>query len=219
MRLVPFAVFGMMAALMATIGYEVLFGLGYYMAVVIIGLIVLLLFYWTILVVLVHGKPLGFMAAIKEPLLLAFSTASSAAVMPLSMKAADEKLGVSSNISDFVIPIGATVNMDGTALFQCVTTIFMAQVYGIDIAMSQIALLVVTIVGASVGTQAIPGSRVIILASVLGSAGIPAEGLIVIIGIDRILGMLRTTINVTGYLTACMVFNKWFGSKGDVQQS
>lgn len=133
--------------------------------------------------------------------------------MPVTMKAADEKLGVSSNISDFVVPVGATINMDGTALFQCVTTLFLAQVYGIDLAMGELALLILTIVGASVGTPAIPGGGVIILATVLGGAGIPTEGLIVIIGIDRILGMLRTTINVTGDLTACAVFHKWFGNE------
>ena len=129
------------------------------------------------------------------------------------MKAADEKLGVSSNISDFVVPVGATINMDGTALFQCVTTLFLAQVYGIDLAMGELALLILTIVGASVGTPAIPGGGVIILAPVLSGAGIPTEGLIMIIGIDRILGMLRTTINVTGDLTACAVFHKWFGNE------
>jgi Na+/H+-dicarboxylate symporter len=132
--------------------------------------------------------------------------------MPLSMKIADDKLNVSSQVSDFVIPIGATVNMDGTALFQCVTVLFMAQAYGIDLGVFQVLLITLTIVAASIGTPAIPGGGVIILASVLQSSGIPVEGLIVIIGIDRILGMFRTAVNVTGDLTATAIFDKWFGN-------
>ncbi|MDX2359220.1 MAG: dicarboxylate/amino acid:cation symporter [Crocinitomicaceae bacterium] len=211
MLLVPYAVFGMMAALMATLGTQVLYGLGYYMLVVILGLVLLLVFYMIVVSLVAKRNPIEFLKAIREPQLLAFSTASSAAVMPLSMEAADKKLGVSSNISDFIIPIGATINMDGTALFQCVTTIFMAQAYGIELSLISMVLITITIVGASIGTPAIPGGGVVILASVLSSTGIPTDGLIVIIGIDRILGMFRTTLNVTGDLTACVIFDRWFG--------
>ncbi|EPR72345.1 Proton/glutamate symport protein [Winogradskyella psychrotolerans RS-3] len=213
MILVPYAVFGLMAALLSRTSIEVFLGLGYYMAVVILGLILLLTFYLIIVFVITRRNPFKFLKAIRDPQLLAFSTASSAAVMPLSMKTADEKLGVSSNISDFVIPVGATINMDGTALFQCVTTLFMAQAYGIDLSIMSILLITFTVVAASIGTPAIPGGGVIILTSVLQSSGIPIEGLIIIIGIDRILGMFRTAVNVTGDLTACVVFNKFYGSK------
>jgi len=213
MILVPYAVFGLMAALLSRTGIDIFLGLGYYMAVVIVGLILLLIFYLLLTLLIVKKNPLKFLQAIREPQLLAFSTASSAAVMPLSMKTADEKLGVSSNVSDFVIPIGATINMDGTALFQCVTTIFMAQAYGIELSIINLVLITFTVVAASIGTPAIPGGGVIILASVLQSAGIPIDGLIVIIGIDRILGMFRTAVNVTGDLTACMIFNKFYGDK------
>lgn len=213
MRLVPYAVFGLMAALLSKIGVEILLALGYYMAVVILGLILLLLFYLVVVFVFTQKNPVNFLNQIREPQLLAFSTASSAAVMPLSMKTADEKLGVSSNISDFIIPVGATINMDGTALFQCITTLFMAQAYGIDLTMINLILITVTVVAASIGTPAIPGGGVIILASVLQSAGIPVEGLVVIIGIDRILGMFRTAVNVTGDLTACVIFNKYYGTQ------
>jgi Na+/H+-dicarboxylate symporter len=213
MRLVPYAVFGLIAALISRIGIEIFFGLGYYMGVVVIGLILLLLFYLLLILTITKKNPLTFLKDIKEPQLLAFSTASSAAVMPLSMKTVDEKLGVSSNISDFVIPVGATINMDGTALFQCVTTLFMAQAYGMELTMINLVLITVTVVAASIGTPAIPGGGVIILASVLQSSGIPVDGLIVIIGIDRILGMFRTVVNVTGDLTACLIFDKFFGKK------
>ncbi|MGW8123676.1 dicarboxylate/amino acid:cation symporter [Roseivirga echinicomitans] len=213
MALVPFAVFGLIAALLSRTGVGIFLGLGYYMGVVIIGLFLLMLFYLMMVLTVAKQSPIKFLRAIREPQLLAFSTASSAAVMPLSMKTADEKLGVSSNISDFVIPIGATINMDGTALFQCVTTLFMAQAYGIELSAANLVLITFTVVAASVGTPAIPGGGVIILASVLQSAGIPIDGLIVIIGIDRILGMFRTSVNVTGDLTACLIFDRFYGEK------
>ncbi len=212
MRLVPYAVFGLMAALLSRTGAEIFLGLGYYIAVVILGLFILMVFYLAMVFLITKKSPLAFMRSIKEPQLLAFSTASSAAVMPLSMKTADEKLGVSSNISDFVIPVGATINMDGTALFQCVTTLFMAQAYGIELTIMNMLLITFTVVAASIGTPAIPGGGVIILASVLSSAGIPVDGLIIIIGIDRILGMFRTAVNVTGDLTACLIFNQFYGA-------
>lgn len=213
MMLVLYAVAGLMAALLSKISAKIFIGLGYYMLVVVIGLIVLTLFY-LIMVFFIRGKnPSAFLKAVREPQLLAFSTASSAPVMPLSMKTANDKLHVSSNISNFVIPVGATINMDGTALFQCVTTLFMAQAYGIELSIMSLVLITFTVVGASIGTPAIPGGGVIILASVLQSAGIPVDGLIVIIGIDRILGMLRAAVNVTGDLTACVIFDKFYGTK------
>ena len=213
MLLVPYAVFGLMAALLSRTSVEIFLGLGYYIFVVILGLTLLMGFYLTVAFIITKKNPIKLLKAIKEPQLLAFSTASSAAVMPLSMKTADEKLGVSSNISDFVIPVGATINMDGTALFQCVTTLFMAQAYGIELSIVHLLLITFTVVAASIGTPAIPGGGVIILASVLQSAGIPIDGLIIIIGIDRILGMFRTAVNVTGDLTACIIFDKFYGVK------
>lgn len=213
MLLVPYAVFGMMAALMSRIGIDAIFGLGYYIVVVLLGLLLLVGFYLLLLFIITGTKPIYFIKAVKDALLLAFSTASSAATMPLSMKVADNNLKLSPKISDFIIPIGASINMDGTALFQCITAIFMAQVYGIDLSILSIIVLTFTIVAASIGTPAVPGGGVIILASVLESTGIPTSGLIVIIGIDRILGMFRTTVNVTGDLVTCVVFNKWYPQK------
>lgn len=213
MLLVPYAVFGLMAALLSRTGLNIFLGLGYYLVVVLAGLILLMIFYSGLVLLIVKKNPLKFLQAIREPQLLAFSTASSAAVMPISMKTADEKLGVSSNISDFVIPVGATINMDGTALFQCATTIFMAQAYGIELSLINLILITFTVVVASIGTPAIPGGGVLVLAAVLQSSGIPIDGLIVIIGMDRILGMFRTAVNVTGDLTACTIFDKFYGTK------
>lgn len=210
MVLVPYAIFGLMAALLSRIGIDIFIGLGYYMFVILFGLALLLLFYMG-LIMLIGKNPITFLRAIREPQLLAFSTSSSAAVMPISMQTADKKLGVSSNISDFVIPIGATINMDGTAMSQCATTLFMAQAYGMELSAMNLLLITFTVVAASIGTPAIPGGGIIILASVLQSVGIPMDGIIVIVGLDRILGMFKTAINVTGDLTACLVFNKFFG--------
>lgn len=139
--------------------------------------------------------------------MLAFSTTSSAAVMPLSIKTAQEKLKISPSVSNFLIPIGATINMDGTAVYQCISTIFIAQAYAIDLNLSNLIVIILSIIAGSIGTPAIPGGGMIILASVLQSVGIPTEGIVIIIGVERILGMFRTSINVTGDLAACTVFD------------
>ncbi len=215
MFLVPVAVFGLMAQLTSSVGLNSLTGLGYYVLVVLIGLLVLVAFYLLLVGVLGKTNPIRFLKNIRDAQLLAFSTTSSAAVMPLSLKTADEELQVNKSISNFIIPIGATVNMDGTALYQTITTLFIAQAYGLEMSLMSIIVVVITIVAASIGTPAIPGGGVVILASVLSSAGIPAEGIIIIIGVERLLGMFRTAVNVTGDLTACIVFNRFYGNKNN----
>lgn len=209
MKLVPYAVFGLIAQLTSSVGLESLRGIGYYVMVVLIGLAILLIMYMLILATVAKTNPFSFLMKIKDVQLLAFATTSSAAVMPLSMKTAEEKLGIPPKISNFIIPIGTTINMDGTAIFQSVSTLFIAQAYGMELTIINIALIMVTIVAASIGTPAIPGGGVVILASVLQSAGIPVEGLVIIIGVERILGMFRSALNVTGDLVACVVFNRW----------
>lgn len=213
MKLVPLAVFGLIAQLIATIGLESLRSIGLYVTTVIIGLFILLIIYLLLVALLAKTNPFTFLKAITDVQLLAFSTTSSAAVMPLSIKTAQDNLGVSKSISNFLIPIGATVNMDGTALYQVVSTLFIAQAYGIEMGLFQLILVMFTIIAASIGTPAIPGGGVVILASVLQSAGIPTEGIVLIIGVERILGMFRAAINVTGDLTACVVFEKIAGNK------
>lgn len=209
MRLVPFAVFGLMTQLVANLGLRSLAGIGYYILTVLAGLLVLMIVY--LLIVSIWGKrnPLTFLFKIKEVQLLAFSTTSSAAVMPLSIKTAQDELNISKETSNFLIPVGATVNMDGTAVYQSVSALFIAQAYGLELGLMSIILMMLTIVAASIGTPSIPGGGVVILASVLGSVGIPTEGIVIIIGVERILGMFRTAINVTGDLTACTFFDRW----------
>ena len=154
---------------------------------------------------------LAFMKVIRPAQLLAFSTSSSAAVMPLSLQTAEHELKVDESTARFVIPLGATVNMDGTALYQVIAAVFLAQVFAIDISMHEIILLAVTTVGASIGSPSTPGVGIVILATVLASVGIPAEGIALILGVDRILDMCRTSVNVTGDLVATTVMQKWLG--------
>ncbi len=162
-----------------------------------------------LLFVFAGRRPLPFLAGTRELLLLAFSTSSSAAVMPLSIKTAEETLKVRSSISQFVIPLGATINMNGTALYQGVAAIFLAQVFGVDISLAGMALIVITAVGASIGTPAAPGVGIVVLAMVLGTVGIPPAGIALIMGVDRILDMCRTAINVCGDLVATVLMDHW----------
>jgi Na+/H+-dicarboxylate symporter len=216
MNLAPIAVFGLISQLTSKIGFDALMGMAVYVLTVLLGLACLFVFYLLLLLVTATFKPSEFLTKTKDVLLLAFSTSSSAAVMPLSIKTAEENLGVKPSIAQFVIPIGATINMNGTALYQGVATIFLAQVFGIDISPAGMAVLVVVAVGASIGSPATPGVGIIILSMILSSVGIPPAGIALIMGVDRILDMCRTAINVTGDLVTCLLMNKWLGEETPV---
>jgi Na+/H+-dicarboxylate symporter len=139
-----------------------------------------------------------FYQAIAPAQLVAFSTSSSGATLPVTMERVEENLGVSEEISSFVLPLGATVNMDGTALYQAVAAVFIAQSLGLELGLAAQLTIIVTAVMASIGTPAVPGAGVIMLVIILESVGVPAAGIALILGVDRLLDMLRTTINVTG---------------------
>lgn len=215
MILAPFAVFGLMARVSIKIGLDALLGMAAYIGTVLLGLFFLLIFYLLIVAVLGKKNIFYFLSSVREVQLLAFSTSSSAAVMPLSIKTAEEKLDIKPSVSQFLIPFGATINMDGTALYQGVATVFLAQVYGVDLSIASLLLVVVTAVGASIGTPATPGVGIVILSTVLSSVGVPASGIALIIGVDRILDMSRTTLNVTGDLVACCVMDNLITGKKD----
>ena len=215
MYLAPLAVFGLIAQITIKIGVDVLLGMGVYVATVLLGLALLMLVYLIIFTIVARKSPFEFLRAVREVQLLAFSTSSSAAVMPLSIETAEDKLCVRPAVSQFIIPLGATINMDGTALYQGVATVFLAQVYGVELGIAALLLVIVTTVGASIGSPATPGVGIIILAMVLNSVGIPPSGIALIIGVDRILDMSRTAINVTGDLTAAVVMNKLVAGKAD----
>ena len=208
MKIAPYAVFGLLANITIKIGFDAISSMSVYMLTVILGLLVLLCFYLLIVYFTAKISPLEFLSHIKEVQLMAFSTSSSAAVMPLSIKTAEEKLNVPSSISKFVIPLGATVNMDGTALYQVCAAIFLTQLFGVELSFVELILLALTTVGASIGAPSTPGVGIVILATILQGIGVPIEGIALILGVDRILDMCRTTVNVTGDLTATLVMRK-----------
>ncbi|NND55415.1 MAG: dicarboxylate/amino acid:cation symporter [Gammaproteobacteria bacterium] len=218
MLLAPIAVFGLMARLTSQLGFSALLGMGLYVATVLLGLLILFLLYLALVAFFGKESPLHFLRSTRELLLLAFSTSSSAAVMPLSIRTAEEKLGVRPSVSQFVIPLGATINMNGTALYQGAATVFLAQVYGIDIGIGGMAMVVAMAVGASIGSPATPGVGIVILAMVLETIGVPASGVALIMGVDRILDMSRTAINVSGDIVACKLMDRWIGSSMTAQE-
>lgn len=208
MKLAPYAVFGLLCNITIKIGFDAISSMSMYVLTVILGLLLLLCFYLLIVYFVAKINPFDFLSKIREVQLLAFSTSSSAAVMPLSMKIAEDKLNIPTPISKFVIPLGATVNMDGTAIYQVCAAIFLTQLYGIDLTLVEIIILAFTTVGASIGAPSTPGVGIVILATILQGIGVPVEGIALILGVDRILDMCRTTINVTGDLTATLVMKK-----------
>ena len=208
MLLAPMAVFGLIAQITMKVGIEALLGMAVYVGTVLVGLILLIVFYLLLITFYVNKSPLWFLANIRDAQLLAFSTSSSAAVMPLSIETAEDRLGVKSSISQFIIPLGATINMDGTAIMQGVAVVFVSQVYGIPLTLPAFLTVILTATLASVGTAGVPGVGLITLSMVLTSVGLPVEGIALIMGIDRILDMARTAVNVTGDAVCTLVVSK-----------
>ncbi len=209
MVIAPIAVFGLLAQITIKIGFAVLSGMSAYVGTVLLGLALLLGVYCGIVWALARMAPWTFLSRIRDAQLLAFSTSSSAAVMPLSMDIAQNRLGVTPSIAQFIIPLGATVNMDGTALYQVAATVFLTQVFGIELTWPELGLLVATTVGASIGSPSTPGVGIVILATILTGVGVPAGGISLILGVDRILDMARTSVNVSGDLAASVVMNRF----------
>jgi Na+/H+-dicarboxylate symporter len=213
MRLAPLAVFGLLAKAMIRTGAGVLVGLGVYALSVVGALLALLVLYLVIVAVLGRRNPLRFLRHIREPQLLAFSTDSSAATMPVSIRTAQEDLAVRPSTAQLVIPMGATMNMGGTACYHGIATLFMAQLFGMDLGPSALLALLVTSLGSSLGAPATPGVGIMILATVLTSAGVPLGGLALIIGLDQILERVRCVMNVSGDLVACVVVDRYVEGK------
>jgi Na+/H+-dicarboxylate symporter len=208
MHLTPLAVFGLTAQLVARMGIAALSTLAAYVGLVMAGLLALLLLYLLLVAVLGRMNPIAFLKAIFPVQLLAFSTSSSAAVMPLSMETARNRLGTPGDTASFIIPLAATMNMAGTALYQSIAVIFVAQVAGVPLSTPEVALLVLSLVAASIGAPGAPGVSVAILSGMLVSFGIPTEGLVFVLGVDRVLDMSRTVVNVTGDLAACRILSR-----------
>ena len=198
-KLAPYGVFCLMTKLGLGVGlYEILKLAKYFFTVVVVLIFHGLVVYPSLIFVFTKLNPLIFLRKMREALLVAFSTSSSGATMPITMSTVQNKLGVKSRIASFSVPLGATINMDGTAIMQGVATVFIAQFYGIVLTPDQFLMVILTATLASIGTAAVPGVGLIMLTMVLGQVGLPAEGIGLIIGVDRLLDMLRTAVNVTG---------------------
>ncbi|MDH3685763.1 MAG: dicarboxylate/amino acid:cation symporter [Myxococcales bacterium] len=199
MVLAPYGVFCLIARVFATQGFDAIAPLARYFFVV-LGVLLLHAFvtYPTLLTVLAGLNPLVFLRKMRDPVALAFSTASSNATLPVTLRTVEKRMGVRNTIASFTVPLGATINMDGTAIMQGVATGFIAQAYGIDLAFTDYLLVVLTATLASIGTAGVPGVGLIMLAMVLRQVNLPVEGIGLIIGVDRLLDMTRTAVNVSG---------------------
>ncbi len=199
MILAPIGVFALIASVVAEFGFSILATLGWYALAVILGLLLHTFGVYALMLRLFSKMPLKhFYRSLVPVHMVAFSSSSSAATLPVNMRVAEEQLGISEEITSFVLPLGATINMDGTALYQGVAAVFIAQVYGIPLTLLDQVTIVLTATLASIGTAAVPGVGMIMLVIVLKSIHVPTEGIALIFGIDRVLDMCRTVTNVTG---------------------
>ena len=216
MLVAPYGVFALMAALVVEAPSLDLFkALGMYAMTVIIGLAIIMLIYNLMVWVFTKRTPRFFMKGISPAQLLAFSTSSSAATLPVTMERVEEHLGVEEEVTSFVLPIGATINMDGTSLYQVVAAVFIAQAFGLELSFATQMGIIATATLASIGSAAVPGAGMVMLVIVLAQAGIPEAGLALIFAIDRPLDMCRTTINVTGDAAITMIVAKTLGKLKD----
>lgn len=204
----PIGVFALMCAVVVDSAgdFTLLGALGSYAITVVLGLLsMVFIVYPTLLMIFTKTKLRHFFKSMMPAQLLAFSTSSSAATLPLTMETALTKLGISNRTASFVLPVGVTINMDGTSCYQVIAAVFIAQVLGINLGWHELLVLVATTTISSIGTPAVPGGSIVILVMVLASVGIPPEGLALILGIDRPLDMLRTVVNVTGDVTVAKI--------------
>ncbi len=212
MKLAPVGVFALGAGVVAKHGLKVLSNLLVYALVVVAGLALHLTL---LLLVSLYGlgkmRPGEFLKKARAVMVFAFSTSSSNATLPLTMETAEKELGVPDYVASFVLPLGATINMDGTALYQGVAAVFIAQAYHIPLTLSAQLKIILTATLASIGTAGVPGVGIVMLTMVLTSVGIPVEGIALILGVDRILDMLRTVVNVSGDLIASVVMSRFEG--------
>ena len=218
MNLAPYGVFVLMAKLFSTIGSDTIFSLAKYFFLVFGVLIIHGLVTYSILLKLLSGlSPIVLLKKMRDAALFAFSTSSSSATLPVTMETARNKLGINNSVASFTLPLGATINMDGTAIMQGVATVFIAQVYGVDLSLGDYMMVVLTATLASIGTAGVPGVGLIMLAMVLQQVNLPVEGIALIIGVDRLLDMTRTAVNITGdCMVSCVVAKSEGGLDEDI---
>lgn len=209
MQLAPYGIFALMGKLALTLGLETFESVVKYFMVVLAVLLVHAFVSYPVLLKLFSGlSPFTFIRKMRDVQLFAFSTASSNATLPVTLETSEHRLGVDNKVASFTLPLGATINMDGTAIMQGVATVFIAQVFGIDLTITDYAMVVVTATLASIGTAGVPGVGLIMLAMVLNQVGLPVEGIALIMGVDRLLDMVRTAVNVTGDSVATVIIAK-----------
>jgi DAACS family dicarboxylate/amino acid:cation (Na+ or H+) symporter len=212
MKLAPLGVFCLIFSVMARFGYELLVNLMKYVSTV---LVCLLLFqtvgYGLVLRLLAKRAPVDFLRRIRVVMVTAFSTSSSNATLPTTIQTAEKELGISPQVAGFVLPLGATMNMNGTALFEGATVLFLAQVFGVHLSMGQQLVVLLMSVVTAIGVAGIPGGSLPLLMMVLGMVGVPPEGIALILGVDRILDMSRTVLNVTGDLVTATLVERFCG--------
>ncbi len=213
MKFAPIAVFGLIASQLTSIGFSALVALSAYIGTFLVVLLLLFSFYMVLVTVLARRNPITFMKNMREPLVIAFSTSSSSATMPVTLRCADEKMHIHPTVRRLVIPLGATINMDGTAAYQAVVVVFMTQLFGIHLGVPELITLVALSIGASIGAPGIPGGVLAKLIGILISIGIPEAGIALILSVDRILDMARTTVNVTGDMVTASVLERFLGFK------
>lgn len=212
MLFAPIGVFGLVAKTFATVGYSLMIPLLKYILLVYVGLIIhAVVVYGSLLKAFTKLSPIKFYKKFLPAMSVAFSTASSNATVPISLEIVEKKLGVSKNIASFTIPLGATINMDGTAIMQGIAVFFIAQVYGYEMTFGMMLTVILTATLASIGTAGVPGAGTIMLSMVLQSIGLPLEGIGLLMGIDRLVDMGRTSINVTGDAVCTTVIAKQEG--------
>lgn len=218
MRFAPIGVFALMAALVVDFSgdADIFTALGMYMLTVILGLFLLILGLYPLLIRIFAGIKLPvFLKGILPAQLVAFTTSSSAATLPVTLKQVTHELGVSKPIANFVLPVGVTINMDGTSCYQAIAAVFIAQVFGIELTLVQQLTIVLTATLASIGSPGIPSGSIVMLIIVLNSVGLPVEGLALILGVDRPLDMLRTVVNITGDSTVASIVAR---SEGELEE-
>ena len=217
MMMAPYGVFCLIAVLGATTGWETFLGVLKYVLLVLVMLVIHATVTYSLLLRFVGGlNPLVFFRKMKAVLAFAFSTASSGATIPVTLRTVEKRLGADNKVASFTVPLGATINMDGTAIMQGIATGFIAQYFGVDLTVGQYLMVVVMVIMASVGAAGVPGVGLILLAGVLASVGLPAEGIALILGVDRLLDMTRTAVNVTGDATVTCIVAK---SEGELDES
>jgi Na+/H+-dicarboxylate symporter len=226
MELAPYGVFALLAKLFSEMGISAILDLATYFFTVLAVLLIHALVVYSLLLKFFAGlSPVIMISKMRSVWAFAFSTASSGATLPITQRTVEHKMGVHNSVAGFTVPLGATINMDGTAIMQGVATVFIAQVYGVDLSMTAYITVILTATLASIGTAAVPGVGLITLAMVLEQAGLPVEGIGLIIGVDRLLDMVRTAINVTGDATVSLIVGKsenqfdeqvWLNPKADL---